>query len=89
MGRLLEIRARGTTGVYSKRDTRKTKSAISSKMERIPIFRKHLGTNQEFEELLIEISIVPPGLLTSIASSSMPIFAYTNGNNKRPIFDAG
>ena len=58
-------------------------------MERIPIFGKHLGTNQEFEKLPMEALIVPLGLLTNIVFSSIPIFAYTNSDNKRPIFNAG
>ena len=58
-------------------------------MEGIPIFGKHLGTNQEFEKLPIKALTVPPGLLINIVSSNISIFAYTNSDNERPMFDTG
>ena len=58
-------------------------------MEGIPIFRKYLGTNQEFEKLPAKALTVPLGLLINIASSSIFILAQTNSDKERPIFDAG
>ena len=87
MGGLLEIWARGTIGIYSKKNTRKARSAISSKIERISIFREYLGTSQEFEELPIKALIVLLGLLTNIVSFSIPIFAYINSDKEISIFD--